>query len=174
MAKVEKIIPFIKKWEGGFVNDKYDLGGATNIGVTIATYEAYCRKKGYPSPTIERLKVMSEEQWKDILKTMYWDRWQADRIICQPIANILVDWVWASGVYGIKIPQRMLGVVPDGIVGRKTLAAVNEYKDQHELFLKIKKERKAFIETICKRRPTNNKFKKGWLNRLNDLRFDYV
>lgn len=57
MADVNKLAPFILKWEGGFVNDPDDLGGATNMGVTIGTYEAYCRKKGYPKPTVERLKT---------------------------------------------------------------------------------------------------------------------
>ena len=56
MADVRKLAPFILKWEGGFVNDPDDLGGATNMGVTIGTYEAYCRKKGYSKPTVERLK----------------------------------------------------------------------------------------------------------------------
>ena len=54
MADVRKLAPFILKWEGGFVNDPDDLGGATNMGVTIGTYETYCRKKGYPKPTVER------------------------------------------------------------------------------------------------------------------------
>lgn len=39
-----KLAPFILKWEGGFINDPDDLGGATNMGVTIGTYETYCRK----------------------------------------------------------------------------------------------------------------------------------
>ena len=30
MADVRKLAPFILKWEGGFVNDPDDLGGATN------------------------------------------------------------------------------------------------------------------------------------------------
>ena len=33
MAEVKKLVPFILKWEGGFVNDPDDLGGATNKGV---------------------------------------------------------------------------------------------------------------------------------------------
>lgn len=45
MADVKELAPFILKWEGGFVNDPDDLGGATNMGVTISTYEAYCKKK---------------------------------------------------------------------------------------------------------------------------------
>ena len=35
MAIVNEFAPFILKWEGGFVDDPVDLGGATNIGVTI-------------------------------------------------------------------------------------------------------------------------------------------
>lgn len=68
---------------------------------------------------------------------MYWDRWQADRIENQSVANILVDWVWASGVHGIKRPQKILGVTVDGIVGDKTIAALNAM-DPMSLFFKIK------------------------------------
>lgn len=57
MTDIRKLAPFILKWEGGFVDDPDDLGGATNMGVTIGTYEAYCRKKGYSKPTVERLKI---------------------------------------------------------------------------------------------------------------------
>ena len=192
MAKVEHIIPFIVKWEAGVImrkgesfellfdrakkrgvsNDPADLGGLTVVGVTFVTYKQYCRRKGYPVPTTHRFLALNYAQWLDILKTMYWDRWKADDISCQSVANILVDWVWASGIYGIKIPQRILGVKVDGIVGNKTLSAVNEYPDQRELFRKIKKERIEFIDRICNSRTENRKFKTGWLNRLNDLKFE--
>ncbi|MFV0325917.1 MAG: glycoside hydrolase family 108 protein [Bacteroides xylanisolvens] len=171
MADYRKLVPFIRKWEGGFVNDPDDLGGATNKGVTIATYEAYCRKKGYPKPTVERLKNLSDAEWNEIFKTLYWDRWKADEIKNQSVANILVDWVWASGVYGIKIPQDIVGVVPDGIVGPKTLAAGSS-KNPEELFKAIKQARIDFVEEICRKRPANLKFRKGWLNRINDIKFE--
>ena len=158
MSDVKKLAPFILKWEGGFVNDPDDLGGATNMGVTIATYEAYCKKKGYPKPTIERLKALTKEDWTDEIKS-------------QSVANILVDWVWASGVHGIKIPQGLVGVLPDGIVGPKTIAAVNS-RNPRELFDQIKLARFDFIEEICRKRPANNKFKRGWMNRINDLKFE--
>lgn len=171
MASVEKLAPFILKWEGGFVNDPDDLGGATNKGVTLSTYMQYCRKKGYPVPTVERLKNLSEQEWTEILKTMYWDRWKADQIVDQSVANILVDWVWASGTHGIKRPQRILGVIVDGIVGNLTLAAVNA-RDAKELFFAIKSDRIKFIDEICKARPANEKFRRGWLNRINGLNFE--
>lgn len=171
MANVNKLAPWILKWEGGFVNDPDDLGGATNKGVTLSTYMQYCRKKGYPVPTVERLKNLSDREWTEILKTMYWDRWKADQIVDQSVANILVDWVWASGAHGIKIPQRLLGVTVDGIVGPKTIAAVNS-RNPRELFDLIKIARFDFIEDICRKRPVNNKFKRGWLNRINDFIFE--
>lgn len=32
MTDIRKLAPFILKWEGGFVDDPDDLGGATNMG----------------------------------------------------------------------------------------------------------------------------------------------
>ena len=40
MANVNQLAPFILKWEGGFVNDPADLGGATNMGVTIGAWKS--------------------------------------------------------------------------------------------------------------------------------------
>lgn len=171
MADVRKLVPIILKWEGGFVNDPDDLGGATNKGVTIGTYTQYRKSKDLSLPTIEDLKNISDDEWMDILKALYWDRWKADRIVSQSIANILVDWVWASGIHGIKRPQRILGVKDDGVVGSITINALNKYNNQQELFDKIKEDRVKFIEEICLKRPTNSKFKRGWLNRLNDFNF---
>lgn len=171
MAKVELLAPFIKKWEGGFVNDPYDLGGATNMGITIGTFTYYRKLKGFAAPSITELKNISDKEWLDILKNLFWDKWKADEIENQSVANILVDWVWASGSYGIKLPQKILGVNIDGIVGPKTIAAVNA-QDSEKLFKAIKAERIAFIERICQSRKANNRYKKGWLNRINDIKFE--
>lgn len=189
MANVEKIVSFILKWETkttgeeltneqlfekakkkGYANDPADLGGPTMCGVTLTTYTEYCRRKGRPTPSIVQLKALSYTDWLQILKTMFWDRWKADQIISQPIANILVDWVWASGKRGITEAQKAVGVKADGIVGAKTLEAVNG-KEPIMLFDTLKKARAAYINRICKSRPANMKFKKGWLNRLNDIKF---
>ena len=142
MANVNQLAPFILKWEGGFVNDPADLGGATNMGVTIGTWKS-CGydKDGDGDIDVDDLRLLTR------------------------------DWVWASGAHGIKIPQRLLGVTVDGIVGPKTLAAVNA-RNPHELFDMIKIARFDFIEDICRSRPANNKFKRGWMNRINDLRFE--
>ena len=172
MANVNQLAPFILKWEGGFVNDPADLGGATNMGVTIGAWKS-CGydKDGDGDIDVDDLRLLTREDVVNrVLKPHYWDRWKADEIKSQSVANILVDWVWASGTHGIKIPQRLLGVSVDGIVGPKTLAAVNA-RNPRELFDMIKIARFDFIEDICRKRPANNKFKRGWMNRINDIAY---
>ena len=167
MADYRKLKPFILKWEGGFVNDKDDLGGATNKGVALATFRSvYGQDK-----TATDLRNMTDQQWETIFKKHFWDKWRADEIEDQSVANILVDWLWASGSYGIKIPQRVLGVAVDGIVGAKTIAAVNA-KDGNSFFKEVRQERIDFIDRICNSRPQNKKFKKGWLNRINAIKYE--
>ncbi|MEG1498520.1 MAG: glycosyl hydrolase 108 family protein [Bacteroidales bacterium] len=166
MAKAEFLIPFILKFEGGFVNDQLDRGGATNKGITIGTFRQFFGKDA----TVEQLKNITNEEWMRIFKSGYWDRWKADRITNQSVANILVDWVWTSGVYGIKIPQRVLGIMEDGIVGEKTLAALNT-QNSAEFFTKIHAERIKFVDDIVRRNPTQVRFIKGWKNRINDIKF---
>jgi len=189
MANVNVFVPFVIRFETAttgagltnerlfekarkkaFANDPDDLGGATMCGVTLTTYAAYCKRKGYPSPTVERLKSIRFADWLGVLKTMFWDKWKADSIVNQSIAEMLVDWVWASGAYGVKLPQKVLGVKIDGIVGNATLSAVNS-QDPATLFAKLKTERIAYIDRICKSRPANKKYRNGWLNRINALKY---
>ena len=126
MAKFEPLAKFILSYEGGYVNDPHDLGGATNRGVTIATWKAQgYDKNGDGRIDVEDLKLISVEDAVGIMRKNYWNRWKADGIEDQSLANALVDWTWASGANGIIIPQKLLGVTADGIVGPKTLAALN-------------------------------------------------
>jgi lysozyme family protein len=167
MADYKKLIPFILKWEGGFVNDPLDKGGATNKGITIATF----RKFYGADATVEQLKNITDKQWNHIFKSGYWNGWLADEIRSQSVANILVDWLWLSGSPAIKNPQRLLGVAPDGAVGQKTIAAVNAV-DAKRLFDDIKSARVQYINDIIVRTPTNERFRKGWMNRLNEIKFE--
>lgn len=173
MADIRKLAPLILKWEGLFVHDPADAGGPTHMGVTLKRLiESEFDKNKDGLVNIADLKALNEH---DViycfLKPFYWDRWQADHIRNQSIANMLVDWVWMSGKAGINIPQKVLGVKVDGMVGNQTLQAVNEHPNPELLYEKLKNERKSFIERICKARPANNRFRKGWLNRLADFKF---
>lgn len=167
MAKAALLVPFILRWEGGYVNDPDDRGGATNRGVTLATFRHFYGSDA----TVEQLRTLTDAQWFHIFKTGYWDRWQADQIASQSIANLLVDWVWASGVHGIVQPQKILDVEPDGVVGPKTLEALHA-RQAEELFYQLRAARLAFVEGIARRTPSQKKFLRGWQNRINALQFE--
>lgn len=144
-----------------------DRGGATNKGITIGTFRNFYGKDA----TVEQLKNITDEQWLHIFKSGYWDKWKADDIENQSIADIVVDWAWASGTAtSIKQVQKILGVAVDGIVGNDTLTAINT-ADQSSLFDKIRSRRIEFVENIVKRDPSQTRFLKGWKNRINSLTF---
>ena len=184
MAKVDVLLPFILRWEGGYANDPADTGGATNKGVTIATWkQCGYDKDGDGKIDVKDLKLISNDDVRNrVLKPHFWDRWKADEIHSQKIANILVDWVWGSGT------QRILGVKPDGIVGAKTISAVN-FADPNQLFNAIYNARVKFLKDIVaqsvaayekkkgrkatnaeKMRFTKQRFLNGWMKRLADIK----
>jgi lysozyme family protein len=173
MAKVEILAPFLLSWEGGYNKTPGDSGGATNKGVTLETWRKYGYDKNGDRVIDEKdvMLISKDDAVNLILKPVYWDKWQADRISCQAIANLVVDWYWNSGIYGIRLPQKILGVKMDGQVGPKTLAAINDHKDPKELYRRLWKERKEFYERQAVN-PIKKKFLKGWMNRLNGMGFD--
>lgn len=171
MAKIETLWPFILSWEGGFANVPGDRGGATKYGVTISTWKAQgYDKDGDGDIDIDDLRLITTADAMEICRKNFWNRWKADQIQDQSLANILVDWVWGSGKYGITIPQQMLGVKVDGIVGNKTIAALNAQNAQ-TFFFKIWQRRKKYLNDICVSRPTNYKFLNGWLRRLQGVQY---
>lgn len=162
MAKYTKLIQKVLKWEGGYAGN-IDGMTCTMKGVTLATY----RKFFGSNKTCKDLKEITQAEWDLIFKEGYWDKWRADEINNQSIADLLVDWTWASGRYGIILPQRVLGVKDDGVVGPKTIAAINDYPNQKELFWKLWNRRKRHFQDIAKN--GKEKFLKGWLHRLEDF-----
>jgi lysozyme family protein len=173
MAQVEKLAAIINHWEGGYVNHPSDPGGHTNKGVTLKSWDAYgydINKDGQVD--LDDLKQITDEDLISfILKPYYWDRWQADRILNQSIANLVVDWLWHSGPKTIALIQDILEVNPDGVVGNITLQALNNYSNQERLFLLIKLRRIKYIDKICNQKPKLNTFKCGWLNRIADFKY---
>lgn len=164
MADYKQLKPIILKYEGGYAGN-IDGMTCTMKGVTLATFRKYFGK----NKTCRDLRNITDWQWDFIFKKGFWDKWQADSIESQAIANLVVDWTWGSGIWGIKYPQRVLGVKDDGIVGAKTLAAINEYPDKEELFQKLWDKRESHFRSIAV--GYKKKFLNGWLNRLSAFRW---
>lgn len=174
MAQLDPIAKFILSYEGGFVNDPKDRGGATNMGVTIATWRAQgYDKNGDGVIDVKDLKLLSVQDVMKIMRNNYWNRWKADSIQDQNLANTLVDWVWSSGKNGIVIPQQMLGVTADGIVGPKTIKALNSVPPK-TFFEKLRKRRLQFIDNIIKRNPSQKRFEAGWHRRINAINYGFM
>jgi lysozyme family protein len=189
MADIKLYFPKVLKHEGGFVNDPTDRGGATNMGVTLETW----RNMGYDKDgdgdiDATDIKLLSKDDAMMVCKVGYWDRWRADAIKNQSVAEILVEWVWGSGKWGVIIPQRILGVVEDGRVGMQTITAINN-ANQKELHEKIRMAKIAFINDLVNKSVKEYKIKyptstekellektqlrylKGWTNRINEYQY---
>lgn len=163
MERIENLKSFILSWEGGFVNDLRDPGGATNKGVTLATFRSVFGK----DKTVKDLKKITDYQWMTIFKTKFWDRYKADSIKDEWITYLLVDWLWTSGPgNAINRVQRFLGLKVDGIVGNVTINKINSYNGK-ELFTKLWHLRENFIKT----RAQYPIYGKGWLRRLNGIQY---
>ena len=98
MAKAEVLFKMIRKWEGGWSDHKNDKGGKTEHGNNLVK----CSWKlcGYDKRIItvmvtfdaeNDLRMITPDDVFHVFKKYYWDRYQADFIHNQSIANICVD-----------------------------------------------------------------------------------
>lgn len=166
MASFDKYAPKLKKWEGGFANDPDDPGGATYMGVTLATFRSWYGE----DKTVADLCRMTDAQWRKIMKNGFWDKCWGDQIKNQSIAEIITDWMVNSGTGMLKKVQGMVGTRADGIMGPKTLTAINA-ADQMRLHFLIKSARAEYYANITKNKKSNTKFYDGWMSRLLDFKY---
>ena len=191
MAKIEKLIPHILLWENGIktlpgetlrqtyerarakgvINKKSDLGGPTLAGVTLTTFQDWRVNNCRPKPTEADLAKLSYDEWLEILKSLFWNKCNGDGIQSQSVANMFVDWVWHSGPLVIRKVQNLFSLVQDGIVGPKTLAALNTAPAK-TVFDRIKAARELYYRKVVANRPSQSVNLKGWLNRLNAIEFE--
>jgi lysozyme family protein len=182
MADFYKWYALMQKWEGGYANDPDDTGGETYAGVA----------RNF-NPNWEGWKYIDEEKakaggtlkknWKSkrpqllmavqkIARFNYWNRVLADQIQSQSIANLLADIIWGGDAkaWTIRKFQEYLGVRPDGQIGILTVQAINS-RDARTSFEALKKFRAAYYTDIASKKGNNQKWLRGWLNRLNDYTF---
>lgn len=189
---IEKLVPFIKKWEGGLSRDPNDTAGKnpapwsyngqtgwhTNKGITYSTFAGNAKKLGYEASK-ENFFNMADELWLKILKGAYVNAFPVDKIAHLPrIQAVIITWAWGSGQAGAErflanfqrdeMGIRDANITPDEIVQnfKKRINPLNEA---------------IWFEKLCKRRladmrkmPTWNAHGNGWTNRINDLRKNFA
>lgn len=163
---------YIKEWilsaEGGYTECKDGSDySCTMKGVTIETYRRFFGK----DKTCSDLRVIKESEWDKIFREGYYNPMMADKIKNWSIAKLCVDMVYMSGVYAIKRIQKSLGCVADGIVGPKTLKALNN-ENSKAIFDRLWKMRENWFKEIVWRNPAKKKYLNGWLNRLNKIKYE--
>lgn len=141
-----------------FTDDPDDLGGPTKFGITRKTLSKW---RGY-QVTKADVQNMGEHEARAIYREMYVKRFGGIQWI--PLRVFLVDW-HVNGGGPIPRLQRLLNVTADGIIGPKTLAAL-ENADAVDLHRELWRERMVYYGTITRDRPKNAKYILGWINRM--------
>lgn len=174
MADSSKLVPFILSWETDkYTNNKKDKGGPTKYGITLATW----RKVGYDKNgdgvlNEEDVKLLTKDDFHCVFKKNYWNACKADKIQDQSVANMLVDFAYNSGVSrAITYLQITLGITADGIIGNKTLFAINKSNGKR-LFERFKKTRENYLKSIAK--GTQKDFLDGWLRRVSYITYGHL
>lgn len=171
MTRIEKYGIFCRSWEGGWSNHPNDKGGATMRGVTYATFCNFRKAKGLPKPSLLDLKNISDKEWNSVLRWHTWDRLRLDDLKSEWVAFLIADCCWMSGAGYVKRIQAIYGLKADGIVGPKTLEKLNGI-NQESLFNTLWNQRKQFYYGIGVGK--NAVFLKGWLRRLECVRWGYL
>jgi lysozyme family protein len=165
-AALSAALPFVLRWEGGYVNHPADPGGATNKGVTQKVYDAYRTKRGLPG---REVRMLEDGELRDIYETGYWLPPRCDALE-QALAQVHFDTAVNMGVgRAVRFLQASLDCGVDGNIGPKTLQAAQAC-DAGSTISDYCDARQKFYEELVARKPELGVFMKGWMNRLNALR----
>jgi lysozyme family protein len=166
----DEIIEVVLSHEGGYVDDPDDRGGATNFGVTQASFSQYLGKK----VSKDDVKNMTVEDAKGCYKQDFWDPSRAEQLD-EDLRAVYFDMVVNHGQRNaVKILQQAAnnrnpgGIDVDGLIGPNTIRATTNISKEDVLL-----ERSMFYANLCFNgskyadRTSQNKFLRGWvLNRV--------
>ena len=150
--------------EGGFVHHSKDPGGATNKGVTLATFSLFLGRQA----TVDELKLISDVQLCAIYRKSYWDKVRGDDLP-GGLDFCVFDFAVNSGPgRAAKVLQALVGAEADGSIGHKTVAAVLDYVSRETLPKVIEQyqaKRLHYLQAL----PHWETFGKGWGRRVNEV-----
>lgn len=156
-ANFDACLDHVLKSEGGYVDHPRDPGGATNMGITLATLSDW---RGKPVTKAD-VRALTRKEAAAIYRARYWAQVRGDDL---PAGLDLVafDAAVNSGVYrGARWLQSVLGVVADGQIGPRTIAAATAC-DCPKMISRAVQTRKNFLLSL----NTWPTFGKGWSARL--------
>jgi lysozyme family protein len=151
--------------EGGYVDDPRDPGGATNMGITLATYRQWSDD---PNLGDVQVKDLTLQTAKAIYRSLYWNPLRADSL--PPGVDLSVfDMGVNAGIWGsARLLQQALGFTGDevdGSIGPETLAAAGRFDDRR-LVNNLADRQAAYYRSL----DDFPSFGTGWLNRTQARR----
>lgn len=171
----EEILNKVFAVEGGYSNRKHDGGGPTNFGITGRVLKAWRRSQGgfvpHTSGEIETaVQSLTKTEAKSIYINRFIEKPRFGDIADTHLRHLVIDMGINHGRHRTsRWFQRVIGVKTDGIVGSKTLAAINmkdelETKDVYKRLLA--RRYRGFAEfTVSDPNQLENLV--GWINRTN-------
>jgi lysozyme family protein len=159
-------LPFVLRWEGGFVDHPADPGGATNRGVTQKVYDVWRAKNGQAQRSVRELL---DAEMAAIYEQNYWHAARCGEV--QDKLDLAVfDTAVNMGVgRAVGFLQASVGCAVDGGFGPATLTAVQCCDPAHAL-PHFCDARESYYHRLVEAKPELQVFLRGWLNRLNALR----
>lgn len=160
-ARFRRCLDHVLRHEGGFVQHPDDPGGATNMGITLATLRDW---RG-ADVTADDVRALTRDEAAAIYLARYWNPIRGDEL--PPGLDLVVfDFAVHSGVRRAAVAlQRLLGVTADGVIGRKTLRAA-QAADTEDAIRRLCDERLEFLRRL-RTWPT---FGRGWQRRVQEVR----
>ena len=148
------------KFEGGYADQKYDPGGATNFGITLKTLENY---RSRPVSKAD-VKALTQREAADIYEKKYWNALHANDLP-GGIDLALFDYAVHSGCpRAVRSLQAVLNITIDGILGSQTLIHVKAIPAE-ALVSALAQERRRLLQQL----PGFAAFGRGWLARVNAI-----
>ncbi len=142
--------------EGGYVDDPNDPGGATNFGITQATADEF---------NLGPVKELTAQRATQFYAG-YFTSLCIDQIPDPHVFALVADAVVNHGPgLGIGWLQTAVHAVSDGVLGPKSLAALNAVTEWQAIYADVLSQRINFYGHIISVRPGNAEFAKGWLRR---------
>ena len=109
------------------------------------------------------------EKVKIFYKKEFWDKMRLDEVDSElKSCELFVFGANVDTVPAVRVLQRLLGVVVDGIMGQKTLKALNDYNEQ-SFDVDFDRAEIAYYRNLVKAKPEYHIYERGWINRAEKV-----
>jgi len=138
------------KWDG------WDI-----VNAALRFYDNDVKKSSYELFQNEDLDVLVVQFYKD----SFWNRAKLSEITSQKKADeIFIFGVNVGMRTAVRKTQKLVGVTADGMIGTKSIAAINMY-DEDLFDMQFDEIELKYYDDIIERKPSFAMFKNGWKNR---------